>query len=260
MKRRQFLAAGCLAGMAPLGRTAAAGSSADPAGRQYYELRLVHLESQAKQEAYVKFLGEAAIPALNRIGIRPVGVFCMSEEQSPDLYVLVPHSSLDSVATWVPRLAKDEVFLEAGADVLDAPKDDPAFLRMESSLLLAFYEMPRLAIPSNKESRVFRLRIYESHSIGMGQRKIQMFNQGGEIAIFLRTGLTPVFFGEALVGSKLPNLTYMLGFDDREAADKAWETFLADPDWQKLRSDPFYKDTVSNITNIWLRPAACSQI
>jgi hypothetical protein len=49
-----------------------------------------------------------------------------------------------------------------------------------------------------------------------------MFNEGGEIAIFRRTGLAPVFFGEALVGSKIPNLTYMLGFDDMEALEKGW--------------------------------------
>ncbi len=32
------------------------------------------------------------------------------------------------------------------------------------------------------------------------------------------------------------------------------------PDWKKLRADPKYKNTVSAITNIMLRPAACSQV
>ena len=52
----------------------------------------------------------------------------------------------------------------------------------------------------------------------------------------------------------------MLGFDDMEAKEKGWAAFLEPPEWDKLKKDPQYKDTVSNITNIMLRPAACSQI
>ena len=82
----------------------------------------------------------------------------------------------------------------------------------------------------------------------------------GEIAIFRRVGLAPVFFGEALVGTRLPNLTYMLGFDNRQAAETAWTKFRADPEWIKLKAVAKYKETVSNITNIYLNPAEGSQI
>jgi hypothetical protein len=260
MKRRDFLAAGCLAGLASTSPMAFAAAGQPGAKKQVYELRLCLMETAEQQEATIKFLGDALIPALGRLGIGPVGVFTMAEEESPNLYILSPHDSLETLVSWVHRLGEDEAFLEAGAAFLDAPKDNPAYTRMESSLLLAFDEMPRLEVPSTKDTRVFQLRIYESHSIKMGQRKIEMFNAGGEIAIFRRSGMTPVFFGEALVGNRLPNLTYMLGFDDRESGEKAWETFKSDPGWEKLKNDPYYKDTVSNITNIWLRPAACSQI
>ncbi|HUT13749.1 MAG TPA: NIPSNAP family protein, partial [Thermoguttaceae bacterium] len=74
------------------------------------------------------------------------------------------------------------------------------------------------------------------------------------------TGMPPVFFGQTLIGAKMPNLTYMLGFDDIAAKEKGWATFMADPRWNKLKNDPAYKDTVSAITNIMLRPADCSQI
>ena len=208
----------------------------------------------------VKFFAEAAIPAMNRIGINRVGVFSMLEDESPNLYLLSPHKSLESAATWIHQLIKDEAFLKAGAAVVNATKEKPAYTRMESSLLWAFDGMPTLEIPSKKKSRVFQLRTYESHGVMAGQRKIEMFNDGGEMAIFHKTGLTPVFFGEALAGTKLPNLTYMLGFDDLEAKEAAWKAFIADPGWDKLKNDPYYKDTVSNITNIMLRPASCSQI
>jgi hypothetical protein len=124
---------------------------------------------------------------------------------------------------------------------------------------LAFDGHPKLTVPSKKDSRLFQLRTYESHNTERAQKKIEMFN-AGEIAIFHRTGLNPVFFGEALVGSKLPNLTYMVGFDDAAAMDAAWVKFRADPGWLTLKGDPQYADTVSNITNLVVRPAAGSQI
>jgi hypothetical protein len=87
-----------------------------------------------------------------------------------------------------------------------------------------------------------------------------MFNEGGEIAIFRKTGLNPVFFGETIIGPQQPNLTYMLAFEDMADRDKRWQVFRDDPDWRKLSQDPAYKDTVSNITDIILRPTGYSQI
>jgi len=86
-----------------------------------------------------------------------------------------------------------------------------------------------------------------------------MFN-AGEVPIFRRTGLTPVFFGETIVGAKLPSLTYMLGFSDMTARDAAWAAFLKDPGWKTLAADPQYRDNVSAISDIILRPTAYSQL
>ncbi|HID23803.1 MAG TPA: NIPSNAP family protein, partial [Planctomycetaceae bacterium] len=108
--------------------------------------------------------------------------------------------------------------------------------------------------------RIFELRTYESHSVKAGKKKVEMFNQGGEIAIFQKTGLQPVFFAETIIGPQMPNLTYMLAFDDMAARDAAWNRFIRDPDWEKLKADPQYKDTVSNITDVILRPAPYSQV
>ena len=87
-----------------------------------------------------------------------------------------------------------------------------------------------------------------------------MFNGGGELDIFRNVGLTPVFFGETIVGQKLPNLTYMLAFDDMSARDAAWRRFGQDPDWDVLKRDQQYADTVSAITDFILRPTGYSQI
>jgi len=267
MKRREFVAASCLAGLAPLAGAAGAEVAPGRPDKEYLELRRYLLESAQKQKALVDFFGEAAVPALNRIGITPVGVFTVLPQEkssitepTPNLYVVLPHKSIESVVTASARLLADDEYLKAGKAVLDAPRSDPAYTRVESSLMIAFDETPKLEVPVKKDSRLFQLRTYESHSAKAGERKVEMFNRGGEIAIFRRTGLLPVFFGQTLIGDKLPNLTYMVGFEDMEANEAAWAAFRADPGWLKLRADPYYKDTVSGITNIYLRPAPCSQV
>jgi hypothetical protein len=71
-----------------------------------------------------------------------------------------------------------------------------------------------------------------------------------------------VFFGETLIGSNLPNLTYMLVHQNMAAREKNWGAFGSDPEWRKLSAMPGYTDgeIVSNISNLFLRPAAYSQI
>src|SRR5437016_6860863 len=104
--------------------------------------------------------------------------------------------------------------------------------------------MPELEVPAAAKAnqpRIFELRTYESHSKKANKKKIEMFNNG-EIAIFRRTGLAPVFFGETLIGSKLPNLTYMLTFENMAAHDQNWGVFGSDPEGRKLSSTPRYTD------------------
>jgi len=268
MKRREFLksslAAASAAGLAAAASAPGAEGSAN-AAREYYELRLYHLRRGPKQKLFDDFYREAAIPAMNRNGIGPVGVFnIMSGPDSPTMYVLLPHKSIESIATANDRVRADADYQKAGAEFISATPGDPAYVRVESSLMAAFETIPKLEVPaatSEKKPRIFELRTYESHSKRANKKKLEMFNRG-EIAIFRRTGLTPVFFGETIIGTKLPNLTYMLTFENMAAHDKNWAVFASDPEWKKLSSTPGYTDgeIVTNISNLFLRPAAYSQI
>jgi hypothetical protein len=259
MKRREFLTAASLAGIASMSSLAAA-AEGDDGKREYFEWRKYRLHVGSKKSLVGDFLRKVGIPAMNRIGIKPVGAFnAMYGPNSPTLYVLLVHKSLDSVVNSASLLMEDKEYRKAGADFINTPLSEPAFVRMESSLMVAFKDMPKLEVPENRR-RIFELRTYESHSIKAAKKKIEMFNEGGEIAIFKKTGLRPVFFGETLIGPQMPNLTYMLVFDDMADRDKKWGIFGGDPGWKKLRADTAYKDTVSNITDIILRPAPYSQI
>ena len=268
MKRRDFLktslAATSLAGLTSVFNASAA-EAAGKEPREFYELRLYHLRRGAKQKVFDDYLRDAAIPAMNRAGISAVGVFnVMTGPDSPTVYMLIPYKSIEDFATLGAKLGADAEYHKAGAEAIDAPATDPVFVRMESSLMLAFEGMPKLEIPAGaaeKKPRIFELRTYESHNKKANKKKIEMFNIG-EIAIFRRAGLAPVFFGETLIGAKLPNLTYMLTYENMTAKDAAWSKFGGDPEWKKLSSTPGYTDPeiVSNISNVMLRPAAFSQI
>jgi len=230
--------------------------------RQYYELRKYEIETEQQKSGFDRFVADAAIPALNRLGIGPVGVFCPQEGISP-IYVLMPHGSIESVNTLMERLMEDSEFLAKGSDFIDAPAGAPAYKNLEVSLHRAFEGMPRLEKPTDAPGRIFQLRIYESPSEKTGLKKIEMFNTA-EIAIFRKVGLHPIFFGQTLAGAKMPNLTYMLGFKDMEESRAAWKAFGGDPDWQRLRAMPEYADKAilreKGITNIYLKPASYSQI
>jgi hypothetical protein len=272
MKRRSFLktsltAAGAGAFAAMSKTSAADADGAPPAGspRQFYELRLYHLRRGPQQKIFDAYFQNAAIPALRRAGFGPIGVFSvMAGPDSPTMYVLMPFTSVEAALLSEDKLRDDAEYQKLGAVFLEAPATEPAFMRMESWLLGAIAGAPKLEIPAGtaeNKSRIFELRTYESHSKQANQKKISMFNHG-ELAIFKKAGLTQVFFGEALVGSRLPNLTYMLVFDDLAAHDKNWHAFSSDPDWKKLSTTPGYTDgeIVCNISNVFLRPASYSQI
>jgi hypothetical protein len=258
--RREFLAASAVAAVSPLPRRDTLNQSAQ---RQYFELRRYHLLPGTKQRAFSAFVGEAAIPAMNRAGVGRVGAFTVVYgENAPSLLLVLAHQTLDSVVSLRERLASDAVYARAGAAILDAPLSDPAFVRIESTLLRAFDAMPTLepsAGAGTATPRIFELRTYESHSNRAALNKLKMFN-AGEIPIFRRAGLTPVFFGETIIGAKMPSLTYMLTFTNMSARDAAWAAFGQDPAWKTLSADPQYRDNVSAISDIILQPTAYSQI
>jgi hypothetical protein len=154
----------------------------------------------------------------------------------------------------------DPAVTGAGGAYLSAGATDPVYERIESWLTQSIAGVPAMVIPA-KGNGIYQLRIYESHSEQAARKKIEMFNTG-ELEIFRRAGLAAVFFGETIVGPAMPNLTYMLSFTDMAAKDAAWKTFIADPEWTKLKNTPGFtdKEIVSKITNLILVPAAYSQI
>ena len=105
------------------------------------------------------------------------------------------------------------------------------------------------------------MRTYESPSEQAHIRKVEMFNSG-EFACFQAAGFHPVFFGDTLIGSRMPCLTYMLSLASLDEYNARWDAFRNHPDWKKLSANPrySYEHIVSNITNLILSPLSSSQI
>ncbi|HTE23555.1 NIPSNAP family protein [Flavitalea sp.] len=265
MQRRNFLRSSMLtatvAGLTPGFALASDDSEKQKRKKQeFYELREYTFASDAQQKLVEDYYEKAAIPALNRLGSKNVGVFRELEAKGQArLFVLIPFSSFDAFTGMRDALVKDKAYQAAAAAYLNAEVKTPAYSRIQSSLLKSFTNMPQLMVPE-KKPRLLELRRYESHSELAGIKKIHMFNEGGEIEIFKRVGLDPVFFGETIIGEKIPNLTYMIAFDDMPEHDKNWKAFSSDPQWVKLKDLPEYKDTVSTITRTFVAPADFSQV
>ena len=256
MRRRQFLSASAAAGMA-------AAAPADPAKPAWFQLTWYYLRNGSQVDRTTQYLRDVWLPASMRIGVQPVGFFnAVIAEHSPFVLALASYPSLAAMESALAKFPEDKEF-QKGWDEYNNMAE-PAYLRMESSLLRAFAGMPALEVPSDdgkRPARIFELRTYESNNEKASRRKVGMF-ENGEIAVFRKVGMTPVFFGETLIGKNRPNITYMLTFDDLAARDRLWRNFGSDPEWQKLRAQPGLSDAeiVSNISNSILRPAAFSPI
>lgn len=237
--------------------------AADTGQAQYYELRVYSTKSEQQQKLVTDYWQKAAVPAYNRMGIQPIGVFTeLKDSPTNKIYVVIPCDSLEIFAAIPARLASDAAYQAAAAEYLSRPKSNPAYERIESSLNVAFDGMKKLAVPASlAEGKpwVFELRIYQSSSESKGISKVKMFNSG-EIPLMQQVGLCPVFFAQTLVGSQMPNLVYMVSGENTDEHKKHWDEFFNAPVWKKLNADPQYRGNVSGVISVFLKRTAASQI
>jgi hypothetical protein len=236
-------------------------AAAADAGRQYYELRVYTTKSEEQQKRINDYWQNAAVPAYNRLGIQPVGVFTEIEDSPTNkIYVLLPADSFETLGALPAKLAADTVYQTAAADFLNAPKTNAAYEHFEVSLLRAFDGMKQMAVPpADKKPNVFELRTYISSSENKGLNKIKMF-ESGEIGVMKEVGLAPIFYSRMIVGSQMPSLVYMTSGENLDEHKKHWQGFSSAKVWKDLQADPQYKDNVSTIIKIILKRTPASQI
>ncbi|MFZ0746146.1 MAG: NIPSNAP family protein [Terracidiphilus sp.] len=264
MQRRQFLAASLASTAIALTSDSGAQVTEAPS-REFYQIRQYRLQSGPQTALTENYLGTALIPALARMGMGPLGAFRLEiGSETPVFYALIPGKSVQALAELDLRLASDAEFMKAAEPFWSAPATAPSFLRVDVSLLVAFEGWPKVTPPASaatKAKRIFQLRTYESPSFRDHVRKVEMFHSG-EFEIFKNAGFHAVFYGDTLIGPRMPCLTYMLSFADMTELDAKWDVFRNDPAWKKLSADARfnYEAIVSNISNLILSPLAASQL
>lgn len=245
--------------------TAAARKTPAPSASAWFELRHFQMRNARTNQIQrtTKFISEAYAPAARRAGMGPVGIFnAVIAPESPFLLVVSGFPSPAAMQASMEKVDADAEYQKQHLEFNSNP--DAAYVRMETTLLRCFDALPAIdrgAAPAGNAARIFEMRTYESDNELTLKKKIKMFADG-EIAIFRKCGLAPVFFGQAMVGPNLPRITYMVAFDSLAGREKAWSAFGADPDWQKLKVLPGLADAdiVSNISNVILKPVAGSDI
>ncbi|HBL75774.1 MAG: NIPSNAP family containing protein [Bacteroidetes bacterium GWF2_42_66] len=242
------------------------GESSTAARRDYYALKVYHMKDQSQSDRVEKYLKEAYIPALHKAGIQKVGVFKPIEEKAETgllLFVWLPLKSLEQFSDLNATIEKDAQYQAAGTDYIEAAHNNTPFQRIETILLKAFENMPAFSVPNHStppSERVYELRSYEGPTEKMYQKKVEMFNAGGEIALFKKLEFNALFYAEVISGSAMPNLMYMTTFSDMKSHDEHWDTFRNHPDWKVLSGMEKYKNTVSNSTKYLLRPTDYSDL
>lgn len=233
--------------------------------RDFYELRIYHIENAEQEGMLDDYLANAFIPAAHKHGIAKVGVFKPIDSQpnaGKAVYLFVPFKSLDDYVALEAKLAKDQTYQAAGSAYINASHTKPPYKRIETSLLQAMTGQPKFAeskLTNAKKDRVYELRSYEGATERLYKQKVKMFNSG-EMDIFEKLNCSPIFYGETIAGANMPNLVYMTTHENIDIRNEHWKQFGSDPDWAAMKDLPEYANTVSRNDTKLLYPAEYSDL
>lgn len=238
--------------------------SAQEEKRELFQLKTYTFENEAQEQRTHEYLKKAFLPALKKLKIDRVGVFktrSNDKDTLNQLLVLIPFKDFAQFESLDKKLAHDVDYLAQGKNYLMAPFDQAPYLRISSTIIRAFKDMPILqssALDGPRTERVYELRSYQSPTEDLYRNKVKMFNEGGEVALFKKLGFNAVFYGEVLSGSHMPNLMYMTTFENQESRDNHWKSFGDSPIWKTLSAMPEYQNNVSHIDILFLYPTEYS--
>src|SRR5438270_4334116 len=110
------------------------------------------------------------------------------------------------------------------------------------------------AADAGKKARVFELRTY--HAAPGKMTALHARFRDHTCKPFEKHGMTIVgFWSPADPDKAEKELIYLLAFPSKEAADKSWKDFGADPEWKAVR-EASQKDgpLVEKVDRVWLNP------
>ena len=218
---------------------------------RFYLLETYHLRHGTQLGRMHDFLGQAVLPALNRVHSGPkIFLEALVAPHMPQVAAIFGFESLDELWSLHTRLNQDQELnkkyeaWERGAE--------PPFEHQTNTLLEAAEYSSEITGESRKSPRLFELRVYHSPTWSQLKALHERF-AGPEIKIFHRVGVHPILYTSTIIGPNMPNLTYLIPFDSLAAREKAWDAFGADPEWVKVRKESIDKHgQIASVINISL--------
>lgn len=230
-----------------------------------FELRRYKFSSEHNKSHFHNFMRKVYIPTLNQMGIEPIGAFApiYLYDSFAAMYLLIPFNTVEQAFQLNQQLLNDYGFNEKAKEFGIMEQTAPLYHSYTSTLMSAFSNFPSINLPEickAKKWRYFNLRTYKSHSHQALQKKIDMFNTDGEIEMHKKMGYEHIFFGEAIFGEELPNMSYMHVWEDLKTYEEQMNKFWNSPDFVELRNKPKYKNSTYDGFSILLRAEEYSQI
>jgi hypothetical protein len=111
-----------------------------------------------------------------------------------------------------------------------------------------------------RADRVFEMRTYITNPGKMPALHSRFRDH--TIKLFEKHGMTNVGYWQQTTGENAENtLVYILAYPSKEAREKSWKDFVADPDWVKAKAES-EKDgvLVSKVISVFMNPADYSAI
>ncbi len=227
---------------------------------EYYLLTVYHMKNAEQLAATNAYLKNSYLPSLHKTGLKNIGVFSSIDNDTAadkKVYLLIPFTSLQKFEALMNTLSNETFLKNDTSAYTNAAFNNAPYVRMETTLLKAFKDMPNLKRPvlsAPLSERVYELRSYEGATEKLYRKKVNMFNEGGEVNLFNQLKFNAVFYAEVLTGAHMPNLMYMTSFENKAARDEHWKAFSADATWKRISTMPEYLNTVSKADISFLRP------
>jgi hypothetical protein len=223
---------------------------------QFYVLEQLFCKSGTQLPRIHEFMSKAMLPALEKVHTGPkICLEALVAPHMPQFAAIYGFESLDQMWETHTKLFGDPELLKRYGEFESGP--EAPFEQQTNSLLRAADYSPEIAAsPAGAPARIFELRTYHSPT-GRQLRALHERFAGPEIRIFHRCGIYPVLYSSMLFGANLPNLTYLIPFENLAAREKAWTAFAADPEWVKVRQESVDKyGQISSVIQISLYKAA----
>jgi hypothetical protein len=221
-----------------------------------YEWRIYTLTGDG--QALDVYFSDVLQPALKKLNVKS-GFFKLLKEQEKDLrYTLFVYKDLSSYLNAKHELWKNTTFVKAAAPFFEATAPRPVYSEMQTYLCEAFEGIPSYMQPSS-ERTILEFRNYKSPNEEANLRKIKMF-ESGETAIFDKSGINSVCYGNVLAGPRMPSLIYLTWHKDEASRNEAWQKFSSSDDWKKMSSLPEYANTATDNKVVLLSPLSFSDV